>query len=343
MKIVIFGTNWIGDAVMTIPAIRELRRLFPEAELTLYTRRWAKGIFRDCDFIDQIITPDEEAGGPKGVMSEAKLWRNRRFDLAVLFTNSFRTALIAGMGGARRRFGYSNEGRGFLLTDSIPKPRWKETKHEVYYYLNLVSAAEQRLLGTDTAKNAEVNTALEVSEARRKAALELLASKGAGAPGPIIGFGVGSQNSDAKRWIDERFAKLGDNLENDFNASVVLLGSANETAASLAVMKASMGSPVDLTGKTTLDEATAVLAALDLFISNDMGLAHVSSAVGTRTLTVFGPTNPLTTRPWNGEIVRRRDVDCSPCMLRQCPIDHRCMQRISVEEVLEKARSLLNA
>ena len=341
MKIVVHGTNWIGDAVMTIPALRELRRVLPEAHITLYTRSWAKGIFRDCEFIDEILCPKDDDSRIRGLFPEVKLWKNKRFDLALLFTNSFRTALIAKLGGARQRFGFTGEGRRLLLTEAVARPPWKDTKHEVYYYLELLSAVEKRLLGTDTVSVSETRTLLSVNDKRRKSAREILARAGADLSRPTVGFGVGSQNSEAKRWLPERFAALCDRLQDETGAGVVLLGSGNESGASAQVLSSSGEQPIDLTGKTTLDEAVAILAELDSFVSNDMGLAHISSAVGTKTITIFGPTNPLTTRPWNGVIVRRNDVDCSPCMLRHCPIDHRCMTRIDSDIVFEKVSELL--
>jgi heptosyltransferase-2 len=149
MKIVVRGTNWIGDSVMQIPALRELRRVFPDARITLCTRAWTEGIFRDADFIDEILTiePDES------LFQQAKKWRKANFDLAVLLTNSFQTALIAKLGKVKKRFGYANEGRSFLLTNPIEKPVWKDEKHEIYYYLNLVSQIEKHYFGSASEKN----------------------------------------------------------------------------------------------------------------------------------------------------------------------------------------------
>ncbi|MDH3494573.1 MAG: lipopolysaccharide heptosyltransferase II [Acidobacteriota bacterium] len=336
MKIVVHGTNWIGDAVMTIPALRKLRSIFPDAHITLHSRPWAKGIFRDCDFVDELSIPERG-----GLISESALWRRRRFDLAVLFTSSFRTALIAKLAGVPKRIGYATEGRRFLLNEACRMPAWKNTRHEVYFYLNLVSETEKRIIGRETPDTENIETELAVGPERRRAARELLGRSGADLSMPLIGFGVGSQNSKAKRWPPGNFAQLGDFLKKKYQGSIVLLGSENEQVAAAEVSAGSEEPPINLTGGTTLDDAVAVLAELDLFVSNDMGLAHVAAAVGTATMTIFGPTNPLTTRPWNGEIVRREDVECSPCMLRACPIDHRCMTRIKAEDVFSEISAIL--
>jgi heptosyltransferase-2 len=239
------------------------------------------------------------------------------------------------------RFGYRTEGRGFLLTNAVKQPDWKDRKHEVFYYLNLVSEIEKSLLGSDTVSNSAPKVLINVSADRLDKAEADLSNAGFLAGKPKIGLGVGSQNSEAKRWPADRFGKLNDCFQKNLNANVVLIGSESEVAAANEVAAASTRKPIDLTGKTNLDEAVALLASLDLFVSNDMGLAHIASAVGTKTLTIFGPTNPLTTNPFNGEILVREDVDCAPCMLRACPIDHRCMTRIESEDVYARASTLL--
>ena len=159
-----------------------------------------------------------------------------------------------------------------------------------------------------------------------------------------IALGVGSTNSRAKRWPAERYAQLNDRLQEELNANVILVGGPDELDVSQEVFDGSRLKPVVLTGQTDLAEAVALLAEVDLLISNDMGLAHIAPAVGTKTLVIFGPTNPETTRPFSDDaVIIREGVDCSPCMLRDCPIDHRCMTRISVDNVFEKAKASLEA
>ena len=155
-----------------------------------------------------------------------------------------------------------------------------------------------------------------------------------------VALGVGSTNSRAKRWIAERYAALNDKLQSELNANVILVGTKDELEISNAVFEKSAKKPLILTGKTDLSQATAILCEVDLLVSNDMGLAHIAPAVGTKTLVIFGPTNERTTQPIGAEVIRK-NVECSPCMLRDCPIDHRCMTQISVEEVFEKAKMLL--
>ncbi len=336
------GTNWVGDAVMTIPAIRELRRIFPDAAITLFTRAWAEGIFRDAEFIDEIRTFDKTKSKIKDTLAQAAELRKHEFDLAVLFPNSFETALVAKLAKIPRRFGYAKESRSFLLTDSIEIPQWKNERHEVFYYLNLVAEIEKAYFDRETIFEKPPPIDLAVSAERRAAAREILKQNGVDPSKKIVALGVGSTNSRAKRWQTESYAKLNDLLQTDLNANVILVGAKDEIEVSNEVFAKSEKKPIILTGKTNLAEAVAVLSEVDLLVSNDMGLAHIAPAVATKTIVIFGPTNEQTTQPVGSEIIRKMP-DCAPCMLRDCPIDHRCMTQISPAEVLEMAKKKLNA
>jgi heptosyltransferase-2 len=341
VKILVRGTNWVGDAVMTIPALRHLRRIFPDAEVTLHTRSWAEGIFRDAALFNEILTFDKTKSKIKDALAQAKELKKREFDLAVLFPNSFETALVAKMAKIPRRFGYAKEGRSFLLTDAVEIPAWKDTRHEVFYYLNLVAEIEQEYFGAKTALEIEPQIDLTVSEERRGAARKFLEETGVDLSKKTVALGVGSTNSQAKRWQAESYAALNDLLQNKLNANVLLVGAKDEAEISEEVFAKSEKKPIILTGKTNLAEAVAVLSEIDLLVSNDMGLAHIAPAVGTKTIVIFGPTNEKTTQPIGSEIIRKK-VDCAPCMLRTCPIDHRCMTRISAKEVFEKVTKALS-
>lgn len=342
MKIVVRGTNWVGDAVMQIPAMRELRRIFPDAHITLHARGWATGIFEDANFIDEIKTFEPEASAFKTVLKQAKIWRENRFDLGVVFPNSFESALIGKLGKVRRRFGYAKEGRSFLLTDAVKIPEWKNQRHEVFYYLNLIAEIENEFFGTITVLDGEPRFDLKVSQERKLRARKVLEENGVDLSRKIIAFCAGSTNSNAKRWHAESYAELNDKIQTELSANVILIGAKNELEVSLAVEEKSKIKPIVLTGETDLAEVAAILSLCDLLVSNDTGPAHIAAALETKTLTIFGPTNPLTTRPWNSEIIYK-NVECSPCMLRNCPIDHRCMTRVSAAEVFELVKEKLTA
>lgn len=298
MKIIVRGANWIGDGVITIPALRKLRRIFPDAEITLHTRSWAKGIFEDADFIDEILTFEQAETSLNDVIAQSRILRKMQFDLAVIFPNSFASALTARFAGIPKRFGYSKDARRIFLTNPVKVPEWKNERHEVFYYLNLVTNVEKSILGTETDADTEPNPEIRVSDSRKSAARGFLSESGVDAARPIIALGVGSTNSRAKRWGVENYAALNDRLQNELSASVILVGGMDDVAVANEVRTISKLEPFMLAGKTDLPMSTAILSVADLLVSNDMGLAHIAPSVGTKTIVIFGPTNPVTTRPF---------------------------------------------
>lgn len=342
-RIVVRGANWVGDAVMTIPALRQIRRLFPNAHVTLATRAWAKGLFSGADFLDDLLV--NEGSGLRSVVQQVRQWRKRSFDLAVLLPNSLETALVASLARVPLRIGYATDGRQSLLTHPLAVPEWRATKHEVFYYLNIVAQLEWLTNREQTFLDTQPDGSLEVSSGRKSAARDFLRAHGVGgdAARPLVALCPGSINSRAKRWPTERFAVLADRFIDELDAEVLLVGSTAEAEVSLEVARQMRQTPVVLAGKTDLAELVGVLSQVDLLVTNDTGPAHIASALSRPTIVIFGPTNPLTTRPFSpfGEIVRE-PPDCAPCMLRDCPIDHRCMTAISPEDIFERARALLS-
>jgi heptosyltransferase-2 len=369
-RVVVRGANWVGDAVMTVPALRELRRVLPRAHITLATRPWAEGVFAGADFIDDLLLVDEGRGA-RAFFRQLRAWRARRFDLAVLFPNAFAPALTAFAARVPARLGYATDGRAPLLTHAVRTPEWRSSRHEVFYYLNLVADLERALAGaaaasstataasstataassTATAAMAAANTAaagreprfdLSVSAARSDEAAELLRARGATLTRPLVALCPGSTNSRAKRWPAERYAALADMLIEEAGADVVLVGAREELGVTREVVALMRREPIVLTGETDLARSVAVLGRADLLVTNDTGPAHVAAALGRPVVVIFGPTNPLTTRPFAelAEVVRR-PPDCAPCMLRDCPIDHRCMTAVSPAEVFARSLALL--
>jgi heptosyltransferase-2 len=341
-RVVVRGTNWVGDAVMTVPALRELRRVLPEAHITLAMRSFATGIFDDADFFDDLLVYDRGAGGLRDVLAQTREWKSRRFDLAVLFPNSLAGPLIALLGRVPSRIGYAVQGRGLLLTHPVALPEWRKSRHESFYYLNIIAALEQLLVGQSQIMDQQAAADLRVSNNRRAQALEFLKEQGVRNGHPLVALCPGSVNSRAKRWPADRYALLADRLIAELDADVLLIGSAGELEVSLEVSRRMKHEPIVLAGKTDLAPAVAVLSQVDLLVTNDTGPAHVAAALDRPTLVIFGPTNPLTTRPLVSvaEIVRH-PPDCAPCMLRDCPIDHRCMTAITPDEVFERAAAML--
>jgi heptosyltransferase-2 len=343
-RVVVRGTNWVGDAVMTVPALRELRRVLPHAHITLATRSWAEGLFMDADFLDDLLIYDRRPRDLRAVARQTREWRARRFDLALLFQNAFEAALIASAARVPLRTGYATDGRSPLLTHPLPLPAWREQRHEVFYYLNLVAELERVLYGVSDIEDREPQLALGISEARRAQARELLSSRGVRMNRPLVALCPGSTNSRAKRWPVAAYATLADRFIMEADADVLLIGSPGEIDVSREVAERMRHQPVFLTGQTDLAQAINVLSLVDVLITNDTGPAHITAALNRPTLVIFGPTDPRTTRPFSSvaEIVRR-PPDCAPCMLRDCPIDHRCMTAITPDEVFIRASTMMKA
>src|SRR5215204_1543066 len=338
-RVVVRGTNWAGDSIMTVPALRALRRVLPHASITLAVRPGTAGIFSDVDFIDDLLIYKRK--NAFSVIPQIQEWKQRRFDLAVLFQNAFEAALIPFLAGVPLRLGYATESRQALLTHPLPLPDWRSSKHEIFYYLYLVTALEQMLFGRSDVCESEPDTSIQISESRKGEAAELLGAYGVSETEPVVAICPGSINSRAKRWPSERFAALADRFI-DSRRKVLLIGSKDEIGVSEDVVQRMRNQPVVLTGKTSLGQITAVLDRADLIVTNDTGPAHIGAALGRPTIVIFGPTNPLTTRPFGPEAeILRHPPDCAPCMLRDCPIDHRCMTAITVDEVFERSHALL--
>jgi len=320
-------------------ALRELRRLIPNAHITLVARPGIADIFMDTDFIDEVLV--FERSGIASVWKQITEWRLRRFDAAILFQNAFEAAAIAFLARVPRRIGYNTQGRSFLLTNPLPQPQWKDERHESFYYLNIVPEVARLLNGSFSSEGSEARLVLQVSEERKRTARGFLHQQGMRLGAPLVLLCPGSINSRAKRWPAERYALLGDRLIAS-GVNVALIGSPGELDVSQEVCKHAQHQPIVVTGATNLAEATAIISVADLLITNDTGPAHIGAAVNTPTLVIFGPTNPLTTFPMssNAEILRL-PPDCAPCMLRDCPIDHRCMTAISPDKVFERASALL--
>src|ERR1044072_5955228 len=173
-RVVVRGTNWVGDSVMTVPALRALRRVLPQSHITLVIRPGTKGIFSEADFIDDVLVYDRK--GPLSVLGQVREWKRRQFDLAVLFQNAFEAALIPFLAGVQARLGYATESRQALLTHPLPLPDWRSSKHEVFYYLYLITALEQSLFRTSTVCETDPGITLSISDAPRSEPEEVLRS-----------------------------------------------------------------------------------------------------------------------------------------------------------------------
>ncbi|HSE37821.1 MAG TPA: lipopolysaccharide heptosyltransferase II [Blastocatellia bacterium] len=347
-SVLIRAPNWVGDAVMAIPALRELRRIFIGSHVTIAARSWVQGLFDGEGLGDNLISLDHARGrfsSSANFLNEARRFRRERFDFAILLTNSFATALAARAGGTKQIAGYPTDARRLLLDHVIPFEPDHKSLHQVRYYLNIAAQIEASIYGKSNIDMQGSEPRLEVSKEQRQHARSLLGRFNIGAvagQGALLVINPGATNSSAKRWPAERFAKTADRLNEVQGFQTIIVGTAGDKSVAEAVAR-HMRSPVAvIAGQTSIAELKGVLAWARLVISNDTGTSHVSAALGVPTVVVFGPTEHVSTRPLSRRAaVVRHDVECSPCMLRECPIDHRCMTRVEVDDVYAAAQTLL--
>lgn len=349
-NILVRGTNWLGDAVMSIPALVRLRLHFPDAHITVLSSPVAHGIYvcatqGRTPVADEILVHNSKERRASGFLRTVKALRKRRFDLAILFQNAFEAALLAWVAGIPSRFGYDAQGRGILLTDKIMA--LNSPRHQIHDYIQLVDAAGLRFsaeemnfgnYGGDLPPSPDLCAGPEQKEAAHRLLNGINAEC-------IVALNIGATNSEAKRWPDVRFAELADRMVEEYGVQIVLLGTQAERAIAERVLeKMTARGVINLVGRTDLAALVGVLDRCDLVVGNDTGSAHVAAALGRPTLTLFGPTNEFETAPIGprAEVVRIDGVDCARCMFRTCPIDHRCMTGITADLVLKRARRHLN-
>ena len=321
--------------MLTLPALEALDGRFPEAEITVLSKPWVGGLFAGHPAVDRNIEYRSE-DAHRGVHGRWRLaravWRDG-FDLAVVFPNSLDAALIPWLARIPRRVGYPTDGRRWLLTHPVPDPSPSAGRHQVERYLHIV-----RALGGDGAGRLH----LPVTRSAREGARRLLREHGITPGDLIVAMNPGSIYGSAKRWPAVRFAAVADGLAESSGARIVLIGSEAERKILAQVADRMRRPAVNLGGQSDLATLVGLLERSSLLVSNDTGAMHIAVAVGTPVVAVFGPTDAEATGPLGpgGRIVRE-PVPCSPCLLRECPIDHRCMTHITVDQVLRAALDLL--
>ncbi len=335
-RVIIFAPNWLGDAVMALPAIADLRRGSPRATIAIAARPGVAPLFHLVPDVDEVLENADESrvfkpGADKTAVVPV-------FDTAILLPNSFHAAVSARRAGIPGRWGYRSDWRGLLLTRAIDRP--PAGTHQVEYYQHLM-----RALGFPSGPS---DPRLLVTSDIRAAAARTLEHAGWDGRTPLVAFAPGAAYGGAKRWPPRSFAALARALADD-GVRAVLIGSAADAATGRAVESSLGGSPpiLNLIGRTDLPTLAGVLANARALVTNDSGAMHLAAAIGTPVTALFGPTDERVTGPRTSQSSRSRplvlthSVWCRPCGLRECPLDHGCMEGIEVDAVVGAARQML--
>jgi heptosyltransferase-2 len=326
-RLVVRAPNWLGDIVMSLPAIRMTRDAYPDAELTIAVPRPFAAVF------------DHEAGAGLAEIIVPEAVGAGRFDTIILLTNSFGSAWAAHRARIPERWGYATSGRRLLLTRVVPRPRGR--MHQVDYYRALA-------IGLGMPDREAVPRLVPGERAQELAAATIEAERLAT---PLVGFAPGAAYGHAKRWPPRYVAEVVVAAAARWGATCVLVGVAGDRDAGREIESAlgsrslGAGRLVNLIDRTDLRRLIGLLARCQVFVTNDSGSMHLAAALGTPVVAMFGPTDERVTAPRGAAPVSvlAADVFCRPCMLRDCPIDHRCMKRITPDRVLETMAAVLDA
>jgi len=336
-RIVVQAPNWVGDMVMATPTFRALRESYPSAHIALVLRPYVQPILTGAPWFNELIPYDSR--GLRPFWQLVRRLRADRYDLAVILPNSFRTALEAWFGGARRRIGYDRRCRGILLSDPIAPPRDAKgrfvPRNMVDYYLTLCQH-----LGC---QNLSQREELFVTEDCQRRADALFEKYGIGPETRLVGINPGGAFGSSKLWPAERFSVVADALADRTNFRIILLGSPSERPILEAVAKGMQHEAIlPAPGELDLDVLKPIIRRSCLLVTNDTGARHFAVAFDVPAVTIMGSTSPLYTEVnMERQIVVRVDVDCGPCQKKRCETDHRCMTLITPDRVLAAADALL--
>lgn len=366
-RILIKTPNWLGDAVMSLPTIKAMRYLFPDSHISVLSRASLAELFRYERAVDDVI-PYESSTGLKKIGAEIRLIKQlklKRFDLALILPRSFHSALVSFLTKIPHRVGYASEGRSGLLTRSLARTKELLSQHRVYYFLNLLSVFTSAQPCSSTEKDKSkigVNPCLsvdgkavpfsapritlspaeeqwataELTSAFRKEFIPRNEGQSAIRNLLLVGLNPGATYGDAKCWLPDRFAELARQLlDKHPGLHLIIIGGPTERKLNNRIFhRIDSNRVTDFTGRTSVLQLAALLKRCKLLVTNDTGPMHVAAAAGTPVVAVFGPTDPVTTSPFgNNHLIIRKEVACAPCLKRTCPIDHKCMKLITVDDV----------
>lgn len=336
-RLLIRSTNWIGDAVMTTPAVRSIRHRFPNARISVLAKPWVQPVFAHSPHVDDMITfeANGQHRGIGGILRLSKDLRRYRFDAAILLQNAIEAALIAFLAGIPRRIGFDTDARRLLLTHPVRCTRATKAIHQTGYYQQILNG-----IGLSAGKQ---TLELVIGHSDRQRAQVYLHKNRLDSDAPLIGLNPSATFGPAKQWFPERYANLGDRLYQRHKATILIFGGPSDRQLGRTITGMMQAPCIDLSGRTTLGEAMALIDRCAVFITNDSGLMHVAAALKTPLVAIFGSTNSTTTSPYSDTSrIVRVPLACSPCMQPVCPLGHmNCMKAVSVDRVLQTVEGLM--
>lgn len=338
-RVLVRAPNWVGDAVMSLPALEALKENLPGSTLAVLAKPWVVPLLESHPCVDRAVPYEKRTAFPGAlgdILRTASGVKGLGFDLAVLFPNSFESALLAWLARIPNRLGYGTDGRSLLLSHAVPMNREKKrhpASHQVEYYLGILEGVNWEAGPRDPR--------LFLSEAMAVSARSLLRTHRVNGAGYLLGLSPGAAFGPAKRWPAEGFAAVADLACEKWGAKVVILGGDSEKGIGEEVVGRMKHPAVNLCGRTGLGDAAAIIGQCDGFVTNDSGLMHVAAALNVPTVVVFGSTNPIATGPRSARArVVRNPVSCSPCLKAECPDGYRCLLSIHPSQVWKELEDL---
>ncbi|MBI5406107.1 MAG: glycosyltransferase family 9 protein [Nitrospirae bacterium] len=368
-KILIVLPNWIGDAVMSVPAISQIRERFPSARITIIGLSHISELFYEGPYVDEIRVykkdfPSNKGGlrgiwGMGGLTATGLSLRSEKFDMVLLLPNSFRSALLVHLAGIPLRCGYNRDARGLLLNRPVRFTPQIKKLHQVEYYLHLARSIEENrrdrnvppidfsppISPSNKGGNRGIwgmGALLFLSQEEIQQAKETLGKNQITPEDLLIGINPGAAYGSSKRWYPERFSQVAAALDKKYHAKIILFGGPGERDIAEEIVRTSGPSLLNMAGQTTIRGLMALLSQCRLLIASDSGPMHIAAALGVPVVAIFGSTDPALTTPiGTGHVVIRKTVPCSPCFRRECPTDLMCMDLIQVEDVLGGVEKIL--
>ena len=324
------SANWLGDAVMTVPAMMAVRETYPDAHIAVVANPLVAQLLENHPGCDEVIVYNKrtEHAGVLGMLRFAAVLRRRKFDCAILFQYAIEAGIMAFMAGIPRRIGFTTDGRRIFLTHPVPFGEAEMTVHQTDAFLRIVNH-----YGINAEDKIQPLALLDSERAWVKDQLP---------EGPVVTINPGAAYGSAKRWYPERFAAVGDFLAREYGLHVVLIGGPGEVEIGNDIAAAIQAPVHNFVGKTSVRQMMSLIDIASLMVTNDSGPMHIAAGFNVPIVAIFGSTNHTTTSPFSESYrIVHHQVECSPCMLRECPIDHRCMDRVTVDDVVEAVQSFM--